>query len=95
MSWSQQVNSLQMNFTSNLITILLQIQEEIFSQRPVNTDKPDFVSYLAFIGVAASFTVKISSFNRNCRETRHILNPVPALAPSSSPALTASWICSR
>lgn len=26
MSWSQQVNSLQMNFTSNLITILLQIQ---------------------------------------------------------------------
>ena len=31
MSWSQQVNSLQMNFTSNLITILLQIQYQIFS----------------------------------------------------------------
>ena len=33
-----------------------------FFQRPLNTDKPNFVSFLVFVGAAASITAKISSF---------------------------------
>ena len=40
--------------------ILLQISEKFFFYRPVNTDKPNFVSFLVFVGAAASFTAKIS-----------------------------------
>ena len=49
--------------------ILLQIQRENFFYRPVNTDKPNFVSSLVFVGAAASFTAASFIF-RNCRETR-------------------------
>ena len=38
-----------------------------FFYRPVNTDKPNFVSFLVFVGTAASFTAKIhlSKLSRN------------------------------
>ena len=42
--------------------ILLQVSRNIFSYRPVITDKPNFVSFLVFVGAAASFTAKISFF---------------------------------
>ena len=41
--------------------ILLQIQRENFFYRPVNSDKPNYVSFLVFVVAAASFTAKISS----------------------------------
>ena len=47
-----------------------------FFYRPVNTDKSDFVSFLVFVGAAASFTAKISSFE-NAAKQEAILNPVP------------------
>ena len=46
-----------------------------FFYRPVNTDKPDFVSFLVFVGAAASFTAKILSFENAKQEA--ILNTVP------------------
>ena len=50
-------------FQESFFMILLQIQEEIFFlYQPVNTDKPNFVSFLVFVGTAASFIAKISSF---------------------------------
>ena len=42
--------------------MFLQIQYEIFFYQPVNTGKPNFVSFLVFVGTAASFATKISSF---------------------------------
>ena len=45
--------------------LLLQIQLEFFFWQPGNTDKPNFVSFLVFVGTAAtaaSFTAKIPSF---------------------------------
>ena len=39
--------------------ILLEIQWEFFFYRPVNTDKPNFDSFLVFVGTEASFTAKI------------------------------------
>ena len=47
---------------SFFLTILLQIQQENFFYGAVNCDKPIFVSFLVFCGVAASVTAKISSF---------------------------------
>ena len=47
-----------------------------FFYRPVNTDKPNFVSFLVFVGAAASFIAKISSFE-NVLKREAILNPVP------------------
>ena len=39
--------------------ILLQIlYETFFFYRPVNTDKTNFVPFLIFVGLAASFTAK-------------------------------------
>ena len=38
----------------------------MFSHRAVNTDKPNFVSFLVFVGATASFTAVF----RNYRETR-------------------------
>ena len=46
-----------------------------FLYRPVNTDKPNFVSFLVFAGAAASFTTKILSFETVAKREA-ILNPV-------------------
>ena len=48
----------------------------IFFYRPVITDKPNFVSFLVFVGAATSFTAKISSFETVAKREA-ILNPVP------------------
>ena len=42
--------------------ILLQIQWENVFFRPVNTNKPNFVSFLVFAGATASLSAKILSF---------------------------------
>ena len=42
--------------------VLTQIQSEVFFYQPVNTNKSNFVSFLVFVGAAASFTAKISFF---------------------------------
>ena len=47
-----------------------------FFYPPVNADKPNFVSFLVFVGAAASFTAKISSFETVAKQEA-ILNPVP------------------
>ena len=49
--------------------------EKIFFHRPVNSDKPNFVSYLVFFGTATSVTAKISSFETVAKREA-ILNPV-------------------
>ena len=50
-------------FQESFFMILLQIQEEIFFlYQLVNTDKPNFVSFLVFVDAAASFTAKILPF---------------------------------
>ena len=54
--------------------ILLQIQWEIFFS--TDTDKPNLVSFLVFVGVGASFIAKISSFE-NVAKREAVLNPVP------------------
>ena len=52
------------------------IQEKhFFLYRPVNTDKPNFVSFLVFSGSAASFTAKILSFE-TVTKREAIMNPV-------------------
>ena len=48
----------------------------MFFYRPVNTDKPHFVSFLVFEGAAASFTAKILSF-KTAATRQAILNHVP------------------
>ena len=60
---------------SFFLTILLQIQQENFFYGAVNSDKPIFVSFLVFCGVAASVTAKISSFffQYNFIEHTHVL----------------------
>ena len=58
--------------------ILLQIQRENFFYRPINSDKPNFVPLLVFVGAAASFTAKISPFETVAKREA-ILNPVPKL----------------
>ena len=50
-------------FQESFFMILLQIQEEMFFlYQPVNTDKPNFVSFLVFVDAAVSFTAKILPF---------------------------------
>ena len=49
---------------------------EITFYLPVNADKPKFVSSLVFVGAAALFTAKISSFETVAKREA-ILNPVP------------------
>ena len=56
--------------------ILLQIRQENFSYQPVNTDKPNFVFFLVFVGTAASFAAKISAFETVAKREA-ILNAVP------------------
>ena len=46
-----------------------------FLYRPVNTEKPNFVSFLVFAGATASFTAKILSFETVAKREA-ILNPV-------------------
>ena len=48
--------------------------KKIFSYRPVNADKPNFVSLLVITGAAASFTSKILSFETVTKRGA-ILNP--------------------
>ena len=48
--------------------------KKIFSYRPVNADKPNFVSLLVITGAAASFTSKILSFETVAKRGA-ILNP--------------------
>ena len=50
--------------------------EKFFFYWPVNTKKPNFVYFLLFVGAAASFTAKISSFETVAKREA-ILNPVP------------------
>ena len=56
--------------------ILLQIKEESVFNRRVNTDKPDFVSFLVFEGAAASFTAKMLPLE-TVATRQAILSPVP------------------
>ena len=49
--------------------ILLQIQSEFFSYRPVSTEKPNFASFLAFIAAAGHLPLKF--------HLSKLLNPVP------------------
>ena len=56
--------------------ILLQFSKIKFFYRPVNTDKPNFVCSLVFVGVALSFTAKISS-SETVAKHEAILNAVP------------------
>ena len=49
--------------------------EKIFFYRPVNADKPNFVSFFVFAGTAASFTAKISSLETVAKREA-IWNPV-------------------
>ena len=63
-------------FQGLFFMILLQILLEIFSYQPVNTSKPNFVSFLVFVGTVASFTAKIASFKTVVKQDA-ILNPVP------------------
>ena len=56
-----------------MILVPNSVRKILFS-RPVNTDKPNFVSFLVFVGAAASFTAKISSFETVAKreaESRH------------------------
>ena len=49
---------------------------KFFFYRPVNSDKPNFVSLLVFFGAATSATAKISSFETVAKR-EPILNPAP------------------
>ena len=46
----------------NFFLFCCKFSKKFFFYRPVNTDKPNFVSFLVFVGAAASFIAKISSF---------------------------------
>ena len=63
-------------FRGSFFKILLQIQQEFFFYRPVNTDKPNFVSFLVFAGAATLFTAKMLSFE-TVTKREAILKPVP------------------
>ena len=56
--------------------ICSKVSKKNFFHPPVNTDKPNFVSFLVFVGTAASFTAKIASFETVAKQDT-ILNPVP------------------
>ena len=45
-----------------MILLQNQFSKSIFIYQPVNTNKPNFVSFLVFVGSAASVTAKIASF---------------------------------
>ena len=54
--------------------ICCKFSTRIFFYQPVNTDKPNFVSFLVFIGAAASFKAKISYFETVAKREAN-LNP--------------------
>ena len=56
--------------------MILLISKKIFFYRQVNIDKPNFLFFLVFVGAAASFTTKISSFETVVKQEA-ILNPIP------------------
>ena len=49
-------------FRDQLLWFCSKFSKKILFYWPVNTDKPNFFSFLVFVGAAASFTAKISSF---------------------------------
>ena len=55
--------------------ICCKFSTRIFFYQPVNTDKPNFVSFLVFVGAAASFKAKISYFETVAKREAN-LNPV-------------------
>ena len=64
-------------FWDHFLTIFFANSEgKFFFYRPVNTNKPNFVSLLVFVGTAASFTAKISSFKTVAKQEA-TLNPIP------------------
>ena len=58
-----------------MILLQVQLKKKKFYQ-PANTDKPNFVCFLVFVGAAVSFPAKISSFETVAKR-QAILNPVP------------------
>ena len=58
--------------------------KKFFFYRRVNTKRPNFVSFLVFVGAAASSTAKISSFETVAKREA-ILNTVPT--PSEYPRI--------
>ena len=55
-------------FRASFLMVLTQIQSEVFFYQPVNTNKSNFVSFLVFVGAAASFTAIISFFEMSRNE---------------------------
>ena len=49
-------------FRDQLLWFCSKFSKKILFYWPVNTEKPNFFSFLVFVGAAASFTAKISSF---------------------------------
>ena len=56
--------------------ICCKFSKNFFFYWPVNTDKPNFVSLLLFVGAAASLTAKIPSFETVVKQEA-MLNSVP------------------
>ena len=52
------------------------LERSLFFYQPLNTNKPNSVSFLVFLGAAALFSAKISSFETVAKREA-ILNPVP------------------
>ena len=63
-------------FQGLFFMILLQIQLENFFLSTCKHQQVNFVSFLVFVGTAASFTTKIASFETVAKQDT-ILNPVP------------------
>ena len=49
-------------FGDHFLWLCCKFSKKMFFYRAVNADNPNFVSFLVFVGEAASFTAKISSF---------------------------------
>ena len=65
----------QLTLFWDFFTIFCKFSEKVFFYQPVNTNKPNFVSLLVFVGIAALFTAKISSF-KTVMKQEAILNPI-------------------
>ena len=63
------------HFVTVCLRFCCQFSDKFFFYRAVNSDKPIFVSFLVFFGVAASVTAKISSFETVAKREA-ILNPI-------------------
>ena len=62
-------------FGDHFLWLFCKISKKVFFYRPVNANKPNFVSFLVFVGAAVSSTAKISSFE-TVSKREAILNPV-------------------